>query len=77
MAFSVELCRKMIKEHENALVAALKCQSYSLNGRVVNRADLAKIQAGLETWNRHLSDAIKALNGTGSGIQNLRVIIHG
>lgn len=77
MAFSVETCRRMIKEHENALVAVLKGQSYSINGRAVNRADLSKIQAGLETWNHHLTDALNAMGGNGGKIKNARVIFHG
>jgi len=77
MAYSVQTCRTMIREHENALVAALKGQSYSLNGRVVNRASLASIQAGLETWNRHLTDALNAQKGNKGGIRCMGVILHG
>lgn len=77
--FSVEFCRKMVREHENALSAVLNGQSYSINGRSLTRVDYDKIAKGLETWQSRLNAALAAQN-SGVGIGNVvfrRVILHG
>lgn len=76
--FSVEFCRKMVAEHQNALSAVLKGQSYSINGRSLTRVDYDKIAKGLETWQNRLNAALAAQFGSGSSsVSFRRVILHG
>lgn len=78
--FSVEFCRKMVKEHEDALSFVLKGQSYSMNGRALTRVNYKEISDGLKMWQDRLEAAQNsAASGSyaGSTIRCRRVIFHG
>lgn len=72
---TVETCKKFIVAYEVALEKVLQNQSYSINGRVFNRADLAEIQKGLKEWYKNLEDAL-ALRAGGRTIVGYKVVFH-
>lgn len=54
-----------------AETAVLKNQKYELAGRMVTRANLAEIQAGIKTWD----ERVKQLTATARGRTRARTIV--
>jgi hypothetical protein len=54
-----------LQKYLDAETAILSGQRYELNGRALWRADLAAVQAGIETWNKRVQALAASESGRG------------
>lgn len=56
--YSPAYCRKMIAKYQAALEKTLDAQSYSMNGRSLQRIPHSEAAKQLEIWQQRLQDAL-------------------
>lgn len=68
---TLEQAQAQLQAYLAAEVAVLSGQKYQIAGRALERADLADIQTGIETWNSR----VKQLTLRASGYRRSRTIV--